>query len=107
MTAPLRLRELVDLVLRYALLVTEVPVEAVKKTVSAQFGPEGEKALMTAAEKLTEEARQQALAQGLAQGVALGRAETVLKQLSLRFGPLPDAVSCSASTAPRSPSSTR
>jgi hypothetical protein len=70
------------------LLVTEVPVEAVKKTVSAQFGPEGERALMTAAEKLTEEARQQALAQG----VALGRAETVLKQLSLRFGPLPDAV---------------
>lgn len=47
---------------------------------------------MTAAEKLTEEAREQALAQGLAQGVALGRAETVLKQLSLRFGPLSDAV---------------
>jgi hypothetical protein len=40
-------------------------------------------ALMTAAEKLTEEVRKQALAQG--------RAEIVLKQLSLRFGPLPEA----------------
>jgi hypothetical protein len=38
---------------------------------------------MTAAEKLTEEDRKQGLAQG--------HAESLLKLLSLRFGPLPEA----------------
>jgi hypothetical protein len=50
-----------------------------------ELGPKAEEAYVTAAQKLTEEA----LAKGRAEGEARGRAEVVLRQLTLRFGPLP------------------
>jgi hypothetical protein len=70
--------EAVCAVLRYALLVTSVEPEALIDVLNLQPGTPAMQALMTTAEKLSK------------QGEGRGRAEVVIKQLSLRFGPLPD-----------------
>lgn len=73
--------------LRYALLVTSLKPEALKEALELQPGTPAMEALMTTAEQLREEGRKQ----GEALGEIRGRAETVIKLLSLRFGPLPEA----------------
>lgn len=50
-----------------------------------EFGPKAEKALMTAGQRMMQEARQQGLRQGLEQG----QTEILLELLSHRFGQLP------------------
>lgn len=45
--------------------------------------------VVTLAEKLKDEGRQEGLQKGLRRGNKQGRADTVLKQLRLKFGPLP------------------
>jgi predicted transposase/invertase (TIGR01784 family) len=61
-----------------------------------ELGPKAEEAYVTAAEKLTAQARAKALEQGRAEGEAKGRTEgqaaVLLKQLGLRFGPLSEQV---------------
>jgi hypothetical protein len=79
-------------VMSYALAVTDVPLETLKRTMALHAGRAGEEAAMTAAEKIAEEARKAAMAAAeevRRQALAQGKAEIVLKLLSLRFGPLP------------------
>ena len=71
-------------VLRYVLQVSEVEVAPLKTLVGRRLGKPGEEAVMSTAEKLEQ--------QGIAKGKAEGRAEVLLKLLTLKFGPLPDGV---------------
>jgi predicted transposase/invertase (TIGR01784 family) len=77
--------------LRYTLQVGEVPAEALHRLI-LRLGPGAEEVYVTTAQQLTELARQEALARGRAEGKAEGKAELLLRQLGLRFGPLPRSV---------------
>jgi predicted transposase YdaD len=81
-------RQRVAALLEYVIKVGEIGPDALRDFVH-RLGPVAEEAYVTTAQKLTEEA----LARGRAEGKAEGKAELVLRQLSLRFGPLSDAVS--------------
>ncbi len=79
---------------RYILAVTETDPKRTHEFFG-QLGPKEELAFMTGAEMLTEEVRIEAEARGRAEGEARGeargRADILLKQLALKFGPLSDA----------------
>lgn len=81
--APNGLSALVAL-MTYALDVGDIRPDDLYQFVR-QLGPEATEAHMTGAQRLREE--------GKAQGKAQGKAELLLRQLKLRFGPLPPAVS--------------
>jgi len=61
------------------------------KGLMAQLGPEAEEVVMTLAERLRAEGRAEGEAKGRVEGEAKGRAATLRKQLTLKFGPLPNA----------------
>jgi hypothetical protein len=65
--------------LEYALQVTDVPAEDLRRF-AHQLGPTGDEAFMTGAEQLIETGR------------AKGRAEILIKQMTTKFGTLPDTV---------------
>ena len=75
-------------VLRYIMLVQELAPADLRRFVKQEVGPKAEEVLMTTADQITKEAREKALAQGLSQG----RAELLLRQLTIRFGPMPEPV---------------
>jgi hypothetical protein len=77
-------RQRVAALLEYVIKMGEIVPDALRDFVH-RLGPVAEEAYVTTAQKLTEEA--------LARGRAEGKAELVLRLLSLRFGPLSDAVS--------------
>jgi predicted transposase YdaD len=85
--------------LEYALRVGEIPRQDLEKFVR-QLGPVTTEAFMTTAEMIAKEgeARGEAMgeargkAAGRAEGKAEGKAELVLRQLTLRFGSLPEGV---------------
>lgn len=56
------------------------------------IGPVAEDAYMTSAEQLTQQVREESLKEGLKAGRREGQAELLLRQLSLRFGTLSDAI---------------
>ena len=73
-------RAALESVLRYIMEVREDAADWLLDFVSEEVGPEAEEVYMTTAEKLRQE--------GLEKGRTEGRAELVLKQLTLKFGPL-------------------
>jgi predicted transposase YdaD len=73
-------------VLRYIMVVRQDPTDWLREFVVEAVGQEAEEVYMSTAERL----RQEGLEQGLRKGRAEGRAELVLKQLTLRFGTLPE-----------------
>jgi hypothetical protein len=74
--------------LTYIEVVGEVPAGELHDLV-ASLGPEAEEAYVTTAEMLR------------AEGEARGRAEVLVQQLTLKFGPLPEAVSQAVHAASR------
>jgi hypothetical protein len=70
---------------RYILSVTELAPSQVRQ-VFQRLGPAGNEAFMTGAQQLTKEVAEKARNQGLVEG----RAEIVLRLLTVRFGPLPE-----------------
>jgi predicted transposase/invertase (TIGR01784 family) len=72
--------------LRYILEATETPPERVKRLVR-QLGPRAEEAFMTGAQILRAEGE----AKGRVEGRVEGRAEVLLRQLALKYGPVPEA----------------
>lgn len=79
-------------VLRYIMLVQELAPADLRRFVKQEVGPKAEEVLMTTADQITKEAREKALAQGLSQGLSQGRAELLLRQLTIRFGSMPEPV---------------
>jgi hypothetical protein len=71
------------MVVRYILEVTDTPPEHLHQMLS-QLGPKAEEASMTGEQMLIEKYR----AEWLAAGRAEGRAEMLLRQLSVKFGPV-------------------
>jgi predicted transposase/invertase (TIGR01784 family) len=69
-----------ETILRYIMEVSEVPTDWLREFTSRKVGREAEEAYMTAAEQLRRE--------GIQEGLQKGRAEVVLKLLTLRFGAL-------------------
>jgi predicted transposase YdaD len=53
-----------------------------------KLAPRAEEVVMTAAEKLRAEGREEGREEGRAEGRERGKAELLLRQLPLRFGPL-------------------
>jgi predicted transposase/invertase (TIGR01784 family) len=76
-------------VLRYVLEASETSPEQVRD-LTKKLGPKGEEAFMTGAQILR------------AEGKAEGKAEVLLRQLRLKFGPLPEATADRIRTAPAS-----
>jgi predicted transposase YdaD len=74
--------------LTYIELVGEVPADELH-ALAASLGPKAEEAYVTTADMLRAEGE----ARGRAEGEARGRAEILVQQLTLKFGPLPEAVS--------------
>jgi hypothetical protein len=70
--------EMLPAVFQYIVLVSETPVDRLRKVV-ARLGPEVEEDFMTTADMLR------------AEGEAKGRAETLIRLLTQKFGPLPDS----------------
>ncbi len=77
-------REEFTALLRYIELVGEADTRDQLHDLMAALGPEAEEAHMTIAEMLR--------AEGRVEGRIEGRAETLVQLLTLKFGPLPDAV---------------
>jgi predicted transposase YdaD len=72
---------------RYLLEVNDLTTDRLRQVLQSALEPQVLESIMTEADRLREEGR----AEGRVQGRAEGRAELVLKQLALRFGPLPHA----------------
>jgi predicted transposase YdaD len=83
-------------ILTYIELVSETPASELHD-LAASLGPDAEEAYMTTAEMLRSQGLAKGLAEGLAEGrakgLAEGRAEILVQVLTVRFGPLPEAVS--------------
>jgi hypothetical protein len=73
--------EMLPAAFQYIVLVSETPVDRLRKVI-ARLGPEVEEDFMTTADMLR--------AEGEAKGRAEGRAETLTQLLTQKFGPLPD-----------------
>ena len=103
-------REALQLVARYTVEVSDAEPELVYRFF-VELGPDAEEIFMTTADRLREQGRSLGLAEGRAHGLAEGRAHgiaegrahgiaegraagvaaTLVRQLSLKFGPLPAA----------------
>jgi predicted transposase/invertase (TIGR01784 family) len=59
----------------------------------AQLAPAAQEAVMTIAEELKAQGLKQGIQQGLEQGLVRGQRQALERQMTLKFGPLPDAVS--------------
>ncbi len=91
-------------VLRYVVQVANVPPAALRRLFGREVGPIAKEVLMSTLSQYTKEVRKKtrakALAEGHAKGHATGRAEglaegqarILLKQLTVRFGPLPASI---------------
>jgi predicted transposase YdaD len=79
-------------VLTYIDRVGEVPADELHDLV-ASLGPKAEEAYVTIADMFRAEGEARGRAEGRAEGLAEGRAEMLVQQLTLKFGPLPEAVS--------------
>ena len=71
----------------YILQVTDTPPEDLREMLN-QLGPKAEEANMTGEEMLVEKHRAEWLEQGRAEGRAEGLAQALLRQLSVKFGPV-------------------
>jgi len=80
--------EMLPAVFQYIVLVSETPVDRLRKVV-ARLGPEVEEDFVTTADMLRAEGRVEGRAEGEAKGRAEGRAETLTQLLTQKFGPLP------------------
>ena len=78
--------------------VGEIPRQDLEEF-ARQLGPLTTEAFMTTAEMIAKEGEARGEARGLAQGQAQGKAELVLRQLTLRFGALPQAARSRVATA--------
>jgi Putative transposase, YhgA-like len=78
--------EMLPAAFQYIVLVSDTPVDRLRKVV-ARLGPDVEEDFMTTADMLRAEGR----AEGEAKGRAEGRAETLTQLLTQKFGPLPDS----------------
>jgi predicted transposase YdaD len=80
---------------QYIVLVSETPVDRLRKIV-ARLGPEVEEDFMTTADMLRAEGEAKGRAEGRAEGRTEGRTEgaatLLVRQLTRRFGPIPDTV---------------
>jgi hypothetical protein len=76
-----------SMVVSYILQVTDTPPEHLRSMLS-QLGPKAEEASMTGEQMLIEKYRAEWLAEGRVEGRAEGRAEMLLRQLSVKFGPV-------------------
>jgi predicted transposase YdaD len=83
-------REALQLVARYTAEVSDAEPELVYRFF-IELGPDAEEIFMTTADRLREQGRNLGLAEGRAEGKAAGVAATLLRQLNLKFGPLPAA----------------
>jgi hypothetical protein len=75
-----------EVLIRYTFWVADVPTERIRALLRDKVGPMVEERMLTTAEKLIASGE----ARGRAEGEARGRAAILVKQLTRRFGPLPD-----------------
>jgi predicted transposase YdaD len=84
-------RELMTAYLTYIQTASETPPHRLA-WLAAQIGPEAEEIYMSTADMLRAEGEAKGLAKGLAKGVGKGEARVLVRQLTRKFGPVPDAV---------------
>jgi hypothetical protein len=77
--------------IEYIFRVSQVPRKDLHRAIRT-LGPVAEVTSMTIAEQLKREGKAEGRAEGKAEGRAEGKAELLLRQLSLRFGPLTGTV---------------
>lgn len=82
----------------YIVSVTDVPTGRLRP-VASRLGPAVLEALMTTADVLRAEGRARGQAEGRARGQAEGQAVLLLRQLTVKFGPLSDSVEAQVHTA--------
>jgi predicted transposase/invertase (TIGR01784 family) len=87
-------RELLAAFLTYIEFASETPLHRIA-SLAAQIGPEAEEVYMSTADMLRAEGR----AEGEAKGVGKGAARTLVRLLTHKFGPVPDAVRIRVDTA--------
>jgi predicted transposase YdaD len=84
-------RELLAALLKYIEVASETPPHRLA-WLAAQIGPEAEEVYVTTADMLRAEGRAEGEAKGRAEGRAEGAATVLVRQLTRRFGPIPDTV---------------
>ena len=81
-------RDAVHAILSYVLCIVDIEPERLRTVLATVVDPDTARAMTSTAEQIANRAR----TEGIAMGRAEGRAETVLRLLQKRFGPLSDEV---------------